>query len=324
MDILQVKNLSIDFLSGREYLRAVSDFSLNVKEGKITALVGESGCGKSASCLSIAKLLPVPPARIQAQAVNFTLRSGETVDVFRLPPRKLRKIRGKEIAYIFQEPQASLNPVLRIGDQIAEVLNLCCPEISDKRRRIIELLEAVGIPAPEQRMAAYPHELSGGMQQRVMIAMALAGNPRLLIADEPTTALDVTIQAQILDLIDRLRKEHNMAVILVTHNLGIVSQLADYVAVMYAGNIVEYASADKLFSAPAHPYTRALLRAVPRLGGSGRLETIPGKVPAIADYPAGCRFAGRCPVVRKECAEVLPALEAIDGDHFCRCPECRK
>ena len=324
MDILQVRNLSIDFLSGREYLRAVSDFSLDVKAGKITALVGESGCGKSASCLSLAKLLPSPPARVLAESVNYTLSSGETIDIFKLPPRKLRKIRGREIAYIFQEPQASLNPVLRIGDQIAEVLHLCCPEAADKRSRVIELLEAVGIPAPEQRISAYPHELSGGMQQRVMIAMALAGNPRLLIADEPTTALDVTIQAQILELIDCVRKERDMAVILVTHNLGIVSQLADYVAVMYAGNIVEYAPAEKLFAAPAHPYTRALLRAVPRLGGCGKLETIPGKVPAIADYPAGCRFAGRCAFAKTHCAEKLPELAEIDAGHFCRCTECCK
>ena len=275
MSILQVKNLSVEFLSGREYLRAVSGVSLDIREGRITALVGESGCGKSASCLSLAKLLPSPQARVSADEVSFTLRSGEKVDIFKLPPRQLRKLRGREIAYIFQEPQASLNPVFRIGDQIAEVLQLCCPEVSDRRKRVIELLESVGIPAPEQRISAYPHELSGGMQQRVMIAMALAGNPRLLIADEPTTALDVTIQAQILELIDRLRKERNMAVILVTHNLGIVSQLADDVAVMYAGNIVEYAPAQKLFSSPAHPYTRALLRAVPRLGGTERLETIP-------------------------------------------------
>ena len=319
MSILQVKNLSIDFLSGREYLRAVSNVCLDIEEGKITALVGESGCGKSASCLSLAKLLPAPPARVQADAVNYTLRSGETVDIFKLPKRRLRKIRGREIAYIFQEPQASLNPVFRIGDQIAEVLSLCCPEVIDRRKRVIELLEAVGIPAPEQRISAFPHELSGGMQQRVMIAMALAGNPRLLIADEPTTALDVTIQAQILELIDRLRKERNMAVILVTHNLGIVSQLADNVAVMYAGNIVEYAPAEKLFSSPAHPYTQALLRAVPRLGGTERLETIPGKVPAIADYPAGCRFAGRCPLAGEDCKSCYPELFRVEDEHFCRC-----
>ena len=319
MSILQVKNLSVEFLSGREYLRAVSGVSLDIREGRITALVGESGCGKSASCLSLAKLLPSPQARVSADEVSFTLRSGEKVDIFKLPPRQLRKLRGREIAYIFQEPQASLNPVFRIGDQIAEVLQLCCPEVSDRRKRVIELLESVGIPAPEQRISAYPHELSGGMQQRVMIAMALAGNPRLLIADEPTTALDVTIQAQILELIDRLRKERNMAVILVTHNLGIVSQLADDVAVMYAGNIVEYAPAEKLFSFPAHPYTRALLRAVPRLGGTEQLETIPGKVPAIADFPTGCRFAGRCSCAQENCISNFPELVRIEENHFCRC-----
>ena len=320
MNILQVKGLSIDFFSGNGYLRAVSDVDLAVEEGKITALVGESGCGKSASCLSLTKLLPMPPARVQAQKVEFTCRNGEKTDLFKLPGRRLRQIRGREIAYIFQEPQASLNPVLRVGDQIAEVLSLCCPEVRDQRKRVIELFEDVGIPSPEQRITAYPHELSGGMQQRVMIAMALAGNPRLLIADEPTTALDVTIQAQILELIDRLRKERNMAVILVTHNLGIVSQLADQVVVMYAGHIVETAPAEQLFAHPVHPYTRALLRAVPRLGGEEkRLETIPGKVPAIADFPEGCHFSGRCPLALPACASVLPELKEVEKGHFCRC-----
>ena len=320
--ILRVRDLDIDFLSGGRYLRAVSGVSFDLEQGEITALVGESGCGKSASCLSLAGLLPRPQARTQAREVGFTLRDGTTEDLFALPPRRLRRIRGREIAYIFQEPSASLNPVIRIGDQIAEVLALCRPEVRDRRKRVVELLEAVGIPAPEKRLAAFPHELSGGMQQRVMIAMALAGEPRLLIADEPTTALDVTVQAQILDLIDRLRRELGMTVLLVTHNLGIVSQLADRVLVMYAGNIVESASAEALFSSPAHPYTRALLRAVPRLGGAaGRLETIPGRVPSIADYPPGCRFCGRCPSARPECARKDPGLREVAPGHFSRCPE---
>jgi len=322
MTVLDVKDLCIDFFADGRYLRAVSDVSFELEEGAVTALVGESGCGKSASCLALAGLLPRPQARTQARSVDFTLRSGEVVDLFSLPPRLLRKIRGREIAYVFQEPSASLNPVIRIGDQIAEVLALCRPEIRDRRRKVVELLADVGIPAPEKRIAAFPHELSGGMQQRVMIAMALAGEPRLLIADEPTTALDVTVQAQILELIDRLRKERGMTVLLVTHNLGIVSQLADKVLVMYAGNIVESARADVLFSFPAHPYTRALLRAVPRLGESAeRLETIPGRVPSIADYPAGCRFCGRCAFAKAECAERYPGLREMSPGHFCRCPE---
>ncbi len=322
MTVLDVKDLCIDFFSDGRYLRAVSGVSFELEEGAVTALVGESGCGKSASCLALTGLLPRPQARTQAQGVDFTLRGGETVDLFSLPPRALRKIRGREIAYVFQEPSASLNPVIRIGEQIAEVLALCRPEIRDRRRKVVELLADVGIPAPEKRITAFPHELSGGMQQRVMIAMALAGDPRLLIADEPTTALDVTVQAQILDLIDRLRKERGMTVLLVTHNLGIVSQLADKVLVMYAGNIVESAPADVLFSSPAHPYTRALLRAVPRLGGRAeRLETIPGRVPAIADYPAGCRFRNRCALAKSGCAERSPELREISPGHFCRCPE---
>ena len=317
MTILQVRDLCIDFFSDGRYLRAVTGVSFDLEEGAVTALVGESGCGKSASCLALAGLLPRPQARTQARGVNFTLRDGRTVDLFSLPPRQLRRIRGREIAYVFQEPSASLNPVIRIGDQIAEVLALCRPEIRDRRKKVVELLADVGIPAPEKRIAAFPHELSGGMQQRVMIAMALAGEPRLLIADEPTTALDVTVQAQILDLIDRLRRERGMTVLLVTHNLGIVSQLADEVLVMYAGNIVESAPAEALFSSPAH-----LLRAVPRLEEKAeRLETIPGRVPSIADYPAGCRFCGRCALAETGCAEKYPELREIAPGHFCRCPE---
>ena len=320
MKFLTVENLCIDFVSGREKLRAVSNVSFDVEQGSITALVGESGCGKSASCLSITRLLPSPPAVLSADRVEFLTKSGKRQDLFQLSPRQLRKIRGSEIAYIFQEPGASLNPVMRIGDQIAEVLALCCPDVRDRKKRVIELLDNVGIPAPDQRIYAFPHELSGGMQQRVMIAMALAGEPRLLIADEPTTALDVTIQAQILELLDRLRKERDMAVILVTHNLGIVSQLADQVIVMYAGNIVETAPASELFASPRHPYTRALLRAVPVPGADQkRLETIPGRVPAIADYPAGCRFCTRCPAAQERCAKELPLLTACGNGHYCRC-----
>ncbi len=312
MSLLDVQNLSIDFTAAGKTLPVVSDVSFSVGRGEILALVGESGCGKSISCLALTGLLPSPPARSRARAIRFETPGG-AIDLAGLPPRKMRRIRGGKIAYIFQEPSVSLNPVFRVGDQIAEVIELHRPEVSDVRAEVIELLKSVGIPAPESRADAYPHELSGGMQQRIMIAMALAGNPELLIADEPTTALDVTIQAQILELVDRIRRERSMGVILVTHNLGIVAQLADHVAVMYAGTIVEAAPAAELFAHPAHPYTRALLRAVPHLGSDGgRLETIPGHVPAPGRFPKGCRFSDRC-ARRAE----LPAGEAA------RCSECR-
>jgi len=321
--LLTVQNLSIDFVNhDRERLPVVSGVSFHVDRGEILALVGESGCGKSASCHSITGLLPSPPAFPRADKVEFDDGSRK-VDLFRIPPRELRKIRGGGIAYVFQEPAASLNPVFRVGDQIAEVLMLHRPEVTDRKREVVHLLKQVGIPAPESRAEAFPHELSGGMQQRVMIAMALAGNPALLIADEPTTALDVTIQAQILELLDDLRRKRNMAVILVTHNLGIVSQLADRTAVMYAGTVVETGPTRALLDAPLHPYTRALLAAVPRLGGEGgRLVTIPGTVPPPAEFPAGCRFCGRCQAcgsLAERCAKERPAFRDLGGGRFCAC-----
>ncbi len=324
MAILEVNNLCIDFVSGKNMLPVVSNVSFAVGAGKIHALVGESGCGKSISCLAVSRLLPEPPAKISADSITF-----ESVDLTKLDKKGIRHYRGGKIAYIFQEPSVSLNPVFRVGDQIAEVIELHRPEIADVRGEIIDLLQKVGIPAPESRINAYPHELSGGMQQRIMIAMALAGNPRLLIADEPTTALDVTIQAQILELIDRLRKENNMAVILVTHNLGIVSQLADEVSVMYAGNIVEAGKADEVIRRPRHPYTAALLKAVPKLGGQNkRLAAIKGSVPSPDKFPAGCRFFGRCELCdtlsgekQQRCATLVPPLIDIGEQHLCRCHE---
>ena len=327
MALLNVQNLSIRFRSGGRMLPVVDRISFEVSRGEILALVGESGCGKSISCLSLTGLLPSPPAFASADCVEFETGKGERVDLFRLPPRRLRKIRGGGIAYIFQEPSVSLNPVFRVGDQIAEVLELHRPEVADVRSKVIELLKDVGIPAPETRIDAFPHEMSGGMQQRVMIAMALAGNPDLLVADEPTTALDVTIQAQILELIDHIRREREMAVILVTHNLGIVAQLADHVAVMYAGNIVEYATARELVEQPKHPYTLALLRAVPHLGGDGkRLSTIPGHVPSADDFAPGCRFSDRCErfetlseAEREQCRNCIPGRTEPENGHFVRC-----
>ena len=327
MSLLEVKNLSIGFRSGGHSVQVVSDVSFELAEGEVMALVGESGCGKSISCLSLTSLLSPRMTEVTSDGLIYEMRSGEKVDLSTLSGRQMRRVRGGEIAYIFQEPAASLNPVLTVGRQIAEVIELHRPEIDDPEPETIRLLEQVGIPAPETRIRAFPHELSGGMQQRVMIAMALAGRPRLLIADEPTTALDVTIQAQILELLKKLRAEYDLSVILITHNLGIVAEIADQVAVMYAGNIVERAATAQLLTSPVHPYTRALLSAVPELGRSkGRLNTIPGVVPRPENYPAGCRFSPRCPVlenaapqIRERCVSCIPPVVGIASGHFCRC-----
>ena len=326
MALLEVKDLSVSFLSDGKLLPAVSKVSFSVEEGEILALVGESGCGKSITCMSLARLLP-GAARILGGEVKLKTGPGETTDVMKLEGRELRKIRGGKIAYIFQEPSVSLNPVFRVGEQIAEALELHRPEVSDPWKEAEELLKKVGIPDPASRVRLYPHEMSGGMQQRVMIAMAVASHPALLIADEPTTALDVTIQAQILDLLLELRRTLGTSMILVTHNLGIVSETADRVAVMYAGQIVEMGKVRELIDSPEHPYTRALLAAVPVLGGdSGRLSTIPGSVPLPAEFPAGCRFSTRCerclhasPAERKRCCDEVPALRECRSGHFCAC-----
>ncbi len=326
MPLLEVKNLSISFSSDGKLLPAVSEVSFSVEEGEILALVGESGCGKSITCMSLARLLP-GAARILSGEVKLKTGSGGTIDVMKLEGRELRKIRGGRIAYIFQEPSVSLNPVFRVGEQIAEALELHRPEVSDPWKEAEELLKKVGIPDPASRVRLYPHEMSGGMQQRVMIAMAIASHPALLIADEPTTALDVTIQAQILDLLLELRRTLGTSMILVTHNLGIVSETADRVAVMYAGRIVEMGKVRELIDSPEHPYTRALLAAVPVLGGdNGRLSTIPGSVPLPAEFPAGCRFSTRCgrclhasPAERKRCRDEVPALRECRNGHFCAC-----
>ena len=315
--ILEVENLSVGFGKAGRCVEVTSDVSFSLRKGQILSLVGESGCGKSLSCLALTRLLP-PMGRIIRGSVRYYHKDGNVYDLCTIKENKLRKLRGSSIAYIFQEPSASLNPVFKVEDQIAEVIELHRPEVSDVHSEVIKLLQDVGIPDPEKRCQAYPHELSGGMQQRIMIAMALAGKPDLLIADEPTTALDVTIQAQILDLIDSLRKKYNMAVILVTHNLGIVAELADQVAVMYAGMIVESAAAAEVITSPQHPYTRALLAAVPQLGRSEKsLNTIPGTVPMPKDFPAGCRFAARCSCAQDKCHTHTDFQSR--GSHFWRC-----
>ena len=326
MKLLEVEDLSIDFKNADKWTSVVSDVSFELKRGEIMALVGESGCGKSVTCMALTKLLPTPPARYSCTSVKFRHR-GEICNPLKIAKRQLRKIRGGGIAYIFQEPSVTLNPVYRVGDQIAEAVMLHRPEVADVRNEVIEQLRRVGIPAPESRIDSYPHELSGGMQQRVMIAMALACEPELLIADEPTTALDVTIQAQILELLSEVRDKRSMTILLVTHNLGIVSQMADRVVVMYAGHTVEAAPGKEIFSKARHPYTHALLNAVPKPGNEGQeLQTIPGNVPSPVNYPEGCRFYGRCehcdslPADKQEiCKTKIPPWEKIGEEHYCRC-----
>ncbi len=326
MALLSVESLSIEFKVDGAFLPAVTDVSFSLEKGEILALVGESGCGKSVTCMSLARLLPEPPARIASGKVLVETRCGR-LDALSLPPGELRKLRGGEIAYIFQEPSASLNPVFKVGEQIAEAVELHRPEIQDPWAEAVELLRQVGIPEPALRASRYPHEMSGGMQQRVMIAMALASRPSILVADEPTTALDVTIQAQILELLASLRKSLDMSIILVTHNLGIVAELADRVAVMYAGRIVETSDVKSLIDSPAHPYAQALISAVPKLGGkSGRLETIPGSVPSPAQFPKGCRFFGRCKLAaslgadsQRLCSSEAPPLKEFAKGRRCAC-----
>ena len=315
MNLLEIRNLKMDFGSGREALRAVDGVSFNIGAGETVCLVGESGCGKTVTALSIARLVPTPPANYVSGEI---LLNGH--DVLRMSSIELRNIRGGVVSYVFQEPGASLNPVFRIGNQIKESLKLHKPEKATNAE-VIRLLKLVGIPAPESRFKNYPFEMSGGMQQRVMIAMALASEPKLLVADEPTTALDVTIQAQILELLHELKQRLGMAILLITHNLGIVGDMADRVAVMYAGQIVELAPAKELLRHPLHPYTKALMNAVPKLaGGANRLSAIPGNVPRIGNFPPGCRFAPRCPIAKPECSERIPELIEVEPGRRVRCP----
>jgi oligopeptide/dipeptide ABC transporter ATP-binding protein len=324
MALLNVQDLSIEFKVDGKWLSAVDKVSFSVEKGEILAIVGESGCGKSVTCHSLARLLPQPPARYSSGRILFSGKNGEK-DILTLSKRELREVRGGGIAYVFQEPASSLNPVFRIGDQIAEAITLHRHDVSNVKAEAAALLRQVGIPEPEQRLKCYPHELSGGMQQRVMIAMALASNPELLVADEPTTALDVTIQAQILDLLRKIGQERDMAIIIVTHNLGIVAELAHRVVVMYAGHNVEEAPVQELLAHPRHPYTQALLAAVPRLGHENeQLTTIPGTVPSPADFPSGCRFYGRCRAcvehkLEAKCPVAAPERNDFGNGHYCRC-----
>ena len=316
MTLLEIKNLKMDFGKNAEALRAIDGVSLTINAGETVSLVGESGCGKSVTALSIGKLVPMPPANYVGGEI---LLNGS--DVLKMSQGELQKIRGGVVGYIFQEPGAALNPVFRIGNQIKESLKLHRPEKANDGE-VIRLLKLVGIPAPESRIRNYPFEMSGGMQQRVVIAMALASEPKLLVADEPTTALDVTIQAQILDLLRELKQRLGMAILLITHNLGIVGDMADRVAVMYAGQVVEMAPARELLRRPLHPYTRALMNSVPKLNSeTSRLSAIPGNVPRIGNFPPGCRFAPRCPnaAAHPECANKMPELVEVEPGRWARC-----
>ncbi len=307
-DLVVVEELCVAFGNAARRVRVVDDVGFSIREGETLALVGESGCGKSVTALSLLRLLPEPPARIERGRVWLGRE-----DLLAATPARLRALRGRRIAMIFQEPMTSLDPVFRIGEQIEEVLRLH-ERLDDEaaRERTLALLDDVGIPAARTRIDEYPHQLSGGMRQRVMIAMALACRPSLLIADEPTTALDVTVQAQILDLLSELQRRSGMAILLITHDLGVVARLADRVAVMYAGRIVEEAPTHALFANPRHPYTAGLLRSVPRLDRPDEeLIPIAGQVPEPRALPRGCAFEPRCPVAGPRCARERPARTPI-------------
>jgi peptide/nickel transport system ATP-binding protein/oligopeptide transport system ATP-binding protein len=326
--LLEVKDLRTHFFTGEGVVRAVDGISFSVDRGEVLGIVGESGSGKSVASLSLLRLIPDPPGRIVGGAMLFESAPGKPEDLARASEARMEKIRGDRIAMIFQDPMTSLNPYLRVGAQLAEVLTLHKGMgRADARRRSVEMLASVGIPGASSRIDDYPHQLSGGMRQRVMIAMALLCDPDLLIADEPTTALDVTIQAQILDLIQQRKEELDLAVILITHDLGVVARMADRIAVMYAGRIVEEGPAEAIFHAPRHPYTVGLARSVPRLDvpRGGRLVPIPGLPPSLARVPPGCAFNPRCAhaidVCRKEAPE--PRVVSGQGDrralHVVRC-----
>ncbi len=314
--LLDVQHLSTFFYIDGGIARAVQDVSFYIDSGETLGLVGESGCGKSVTSLSIMRLIPSPPGKIETGTINFRNR-----DILALPEADMRRVRGNDIAMIFQEPMTSLNPVFTVGSQIMEAVTLH-QHVSrqEARNRTIEILRLVGIADPAQRIDEYPHQLSGGMRQRAMIAMALSCNPDLLIADEPTTALDVTIQAQIMDLLAKLKAELNMSILLITHDLGVVAESTERMSVMYAGRIVEEGSTGDVFSKPGHPYTKGLIRSVPRLDTQrDRLEVIEGTVPDPANLPPGCPFNPRCPLADERCRTELPELDIIGNNHKARC-----
>jgi peptide/nickel transport system ATP-binding protein len=317
-ELLDIVHLQTHFFVRGQVAKAVDDVSFTIKSGQTLGLVGESGCGKSVTAHSIIQLIPDPPGKIVGGQIFF---NGS--DLLSYSERQMRKIRGCEISMIFQEPMTSLNPVFSVGDQVGEVIRLH-EKLSAKetRFRVVDMFHRVGIPAAEQRLDEYPHQMSGGMRQRVMIAMALACNPKMMIADEPTTALDVTIQAQILDLMNKLKADTGASILFITHDLGVIAEMAQHVAVMYAGRIVEYASAESLFLSPKHPYTVGLLESIPVLGRknkSRRLSTIAGVVPSLFDLPEGCLFSDRCPDVFSDCRIIAPDQYNVGKNHTARC-----
>jgi peptide/nickel transport system ATP-binding protein/oligopeptide transport system ATP-binding protein len=320
MPLLQLRNLKTYFFTFEGVAKAVDDVSFYLDKGEVMGVVGESGCGKSVTAQSIMRLIPIPPGKIVDGQILF-----DRLNLVELPFEDLRLIRGKRIAMIFQEPMTSLNPVYTIGDQISEMFIL-----HEKRprheswERAIEMLHKVQIPAPERRVHEYPHQLSGGMRQRAMIAMALACNPEILIADEPTTALDVTIQAQILELMIKLQEDFNTAIMMITHDLGVIAEISKRVVVMYAGKVLEEGSTQAIFEDPKHPYTRGLLKSIPKLGerathGRRRLQEIAGIVPSLYELPAGCRFLPRCPDAMEICRQKVPELIDLGDKHSVRC-----
>jgi len=322
-EVLRIENLKTWFATPRGTVRAVDGVDLHLGRGKTLGVVGESGCGKTVLALSILKLVPRPAGRIVSGRILLDGR-----DLLALSDEEMRRVRGRDISMIFQEPMTALNPVLRIGEQVAEVVRLHQGlSRKDAVERTVEMLGRVGIPSPEKRIRDYPHQLSGGMRQRIMIAMALSCNPNLLLADEPTTALDVTIQAQILELIRRIQEDLGTSVMIITHDLGVIAEAAHSVAVMYAGKIVEYAAADSIFSEPLHPYTRGLMKSIPSLEESGEkeyLEAIPGTVPSLFELPRGCSYQDRCPEAEAACRMEAPDLKEFSPGHFVRCRKERE
>ena len=314
--LIDVSNLKTHFFTEEGVVKAVDGVDYEIYPGETIGIVGESGCGKSVTSLSIMRLIESPPGRIVDGSIMF---GGK--DLTQLPQKEMRKIRGNDISMIFQEPMTSLNPVYTVGDQIAEAI-LLHKDVNKKqaRQQSIEMLRKVGIPLPEQRVDEYPHQLSGGMRQRVMIAMALSCDPQLLIADEPTTALDVTIQAQILDLMNDLKDRLGMAIMMITHDLGVIAEVADRIAVMYAGKVVEYTDAESLFANPKHPYTWGLMHSIPRLDKTvEKLYAIPGMVPSPLDFPKGCKYNTRCELADEKCIDGEPPLEEMEDGHEVRC-----